>query len=159
MDRNSHRGSENDSRYNREQRRLYKDPDRAKLCGVCAGLADYFDLETWVVRLITVSFFLFSNGTAVIAYFVACFILDPKPGAKSKKGLFVKSKKADNEMNINEKHYDASVKDVWRKGKSPTETLSIAEGLFDKLEGKLQNIETYVTSKQYQLKKEFDNIG
>jgi len=147
--------SEDEGYYYRRGKRLFKNPDKAKLCGVCAGLSEYFEFETWVVRLIAFSFFLFSGGTAVVAYFVACFILDPKPGTSSNKGCFGNEKRRHKPSTSEEKQYKPSVKDVWKKGEAPSQTLLNLEELFANMEGKLQSIETFVTSKKYQLEKEF----
>ena len=159
-DRHSTEGYE--AGYRRNSRRLFKNPDKAKLCGVCAGLAEFFDLETWVVRLIAVSFFLFSGGTAVVAYFVACFIMDPKPGSKSNKGCFGNEKRrhraSQSDSDSAKRQYRASVKEVWKKGKAPTETLLKVEDSFANMETKLQAMESYVTSKKYQLEKEFQQM-
>ncbi len=151
--------SKSDDNYSRRTRRLYKNPDKAKVCGVCVGLAEYFDFETWVVRIIAISFFLFSGGTAVVAYFVASFIMDPKPGSKSNRGCFGRERKRQKESSSEDRQYTASVKDVWRKGKAPTETLRKLEDSFANMEDKLQSMETYVTSNKYQLEKEFENIN
>ena len=144
--------------YRRKSRRLYKNPDKAKLCGVCSGLSEFFDLETWVVRLIAVSFFLFSGGTAVVAYFVAFFIMDPKPGSKSNKGCFGNEKRRHRSSEDEQRQYKASVKEVWKKGKAPTETLQKVEESFAKMENKLQSMESYVTSRQYNLNREFSKL-
>lgn len=146
---------ESDSRYFRKGRRLFKNPDKAKVCGVCAGLAEYFDFETWVIRVIAFSFLLFSGGTAVIAYFVACFILDPKPGSKSNRGCFGNERTNHKSKKSEEKQYRATVKEVWKKGEAPSETLLSVENSFANIEGKLQKMESFVTSKKYQLDKEF----
>ncbi len=153
---NDPRSSENSTF--RARRGLYKNPDKAKICGVCVGLAEYFQFETWVVRLIAFSFFLFSGGSAIVAYFVACFIMDPKPGSRSNKGCFGSEKRRHYQSQAEDKQYNPSVKDVWRKGGAPTETLGNLEGIFEKMENKLQSMESYVTSNQYQLAKEFENI-
>jgi len=148
------------NRNNSNKRRLYKNPDKAKICGVCAGLSEYFDLETWVVRLIAVSLLLFTGGGgAVIAYFVACFIMEPKPGSVSNKGCFGKEKHRKTEKNAEERQYHASVKDVWKKGAAPSDTIQTLEISFDKMESKLQSIESYVTSNKYQLEKEFEKMA
>ena len=125
-------------RYVRKGRRLYKNPDQAKLCGVCAGLTEYFDFETWVVRVIAFSFFLFSGGTAVIAYFVACFILDPKPGSNSNKGCFGSERHRNHPAPSEKRQYKPSVKEVWKKGDAPSVTLVEVEDSFAKIERKLQ---------------------
>ena len=43
-----HRGTQNG--IPSRTRRLYRDPERAKIGGVCAGIARYYGIETWVVR-------------------------------------------------------------------------------------------------------------
>ena len=160
MDNQAHRAKqpEEDGHFYRRGKRLFKNPDKAKICGVCAGLAEYFEFETWVVRLIALSFFLFSGGTAVVAYFVACFILDPKPGSIGNKGCFGNERVRHKPAQSEDKKYKATVKDVWKKGKAPSETLSNLESSFEKMENKLQNMETFVTSNKYQLQKEFEQI-
>ncbi len=37
------------------KRELYRDPINGKLAGVCAGLANYFGLETWLVRILVIT--------------------------------------------------------------------------------------------------------
>ncbi|MFT6732316.1 MAG: phage shock protein C [Polaribacter sp.] len=140
------------------RRALYKDPDQAKICGVCAGVADFFGLEKWLVRIIAFSFFLFSGGTIVVAYFVASFILDTKPGSKSTKGCFGEEKRRQKQGSDEDAKYRASVKDVWSKSKAPSDSLQRAESAFEKMENRLQGMESYVTSKKYQLDKEFENL-
>ncbi|MDN3683486.1 PspC domain-containing protein [Vibrio sinaloensis] len=34
---------------------LYRDTVNGKITGVCAGLANYFGLETWLVRILVIS--------------------------------------------------------------------------------------------------------
>jgi len=142
-------------------KKLYKNPDRAKLCGVCAGLSEYFGFETWLVRVVTVSFFLFSGGSAFVAYFVACFILEPKPGTVSNRGCFGSERKrraASDSVDSDQRRYSASVKDVWKKGNAPSITLQKLETRFGNMEDQLQELESYVTSNKYQLDKEFQNM-
>ncbi|PHS14773.1 MAG: envelope stress response membrane protein PspC [Kangiella sp.] len=137
---------------------LYKDPDQAKICGVCAGVADFLGLEKWLVRIIAVSFFLFSGGTIVVAYFVANFILDIKPGSKSTKGCFGLERRRQKKNADENAKYKASVKEVWKKSTAPSDALQTAESVFEKIENRLQNMESYVTSNKYQLDKEFDKL-
>ncbi|MBV1909644.1 MAG: envelope stress response membrane protein PspC [Kangiellaceae bacterium] len=155
----SRRQPEDDYQYSCRGRRLFKSPDKAKICGVCAGISEYFEFETWVVRLIAISFFLFSGGTAVVAYFVACFIMDPKPGSKSNKGCFGEEKKRHRPAASEDKQYNPSVKEVWKKGNAPSVSLLNLENSFEKMENKLQKMETFVTSNKYQLEKEFAQMG
>jgi phage shock protein C len=50
------------------------------ILGVCRGVAEYFDLSVFWVRLITLIFFFFTGfwPTAVL-YFIAAFLLKPEP--------------------------------------------------------------------------------
>ncbi|MEV8877394.1 PspC domain-containing protein, partial [Mesorhizobium ciceri] len=41
---------------------LYRDPENGRIAGVCAGLANHFGMETWLVRILTVSAFLLGFG-------------------------------------------------------------------------------------------------
>ncbi len=64
---------------------LYRDPDNGRIAGVCAGLANHFGMETWLVRILTVSAFLLGFGFfVVVAYIAAVLILDKNP-RKNKK--------------------------------------------------------------------------
>jgi phage shock protein PspC (stress-responsive transcriptional regulator) len=48
-----------------------------KVAGVCGGIAEYFDIDPTLVRVLTVVFTLFF-GSGVLAYLLA-WILMPKP--------------------------------------------------------------------------------
>lgn len=56
------------------KKRLYKSFYEKKIFGVCAGIAQYFDVDPVLVRLIwlTTSCFFFP---AIIAYFIAAIIM------------------------------------------------------------------------------------
>jgi phage shock protein PspC (stress-responsive transcriptional regulator) len=60
------------------RKKLYKSSDR-KICGVCGGFADYFDIDPTVIRLLWVAFTL-AGGSGIIAYIVAAIIMDDEPG-------------------------------------------------------------------------------
>ena len=49
-----------------------------KIAGVCAGLADYFDLDPTIVRVIWLLAILFA-GTGVLAYLVLWIVLPVAP--------------------------------------------------------------------------------
>jgi len=54
---------------------LYRLPRRAKIAGVCAGLADYFDLDATMVRLVFVIIAMITGGGIVILYIILAIIL------------------------------------------------------------------------------------
>lgn len=55
---------------------LAKDPDHAKLGGVCAGLARYLDISRFFVRLCAVIALLVAPQVTLIAYGLAWMVLD-----------------------------------------------------------------------------------
>ena len=56
-----------------EQKRLYRSSTNKMLCGVCAGIADYINIDPTVVRLLWVIFGFF--GAGILAYIVAAIIM------------------------------------------------------------------------------------
>jgi len=58
---------------------LYKDSEDGILMGVCAGIANYFDLSRNGVRVVTVLTMLFMFWPTVIAYFIAGYVLRHRP--------------------------------------------------------------------------------
>ena len=54
--------------------RLYKSSTDKKVCGVCGGIANYFDVDPTVIRLIWVIFTL-AGGSGLIAYIIAAIIM------------------------------------------------------------------------------------
>ncbi|MDF1542096.1 MAG: PspC domain-containing protein [Anaerosomatales bacterium] len=59
---------------------LYRSRDDRMAGGVCAGIADYFDLDPTVVRMLTVLAALLSSGGAIIAYIVLWAVVPEEPG-------------------------------------------------------------------------------
>ena len=51
--------------------KLYRSVNDKKLCGVCGGLGEYFDIDSTLVRLLWVLLAFFSCGAALLGYLVA----------------------------------------------------------------------------------------
>ena len=60
-------------------KRLYRSETNQMLCGVCAGIAEYFDLDPTLVRL-GWALFCIMGGSGVLAYIIAAIII-PKESA------------------------------------------------------------------------------
>ena len=58
--------------------RMYRDPDHRVIGGVCAGMAAYWDIELWLVRLIF--FVLAMMGIGILIYLILYIVL---PEAKT----------------------------------------------------------------------------
>lgn len=60
-------------------RKLYKSNQDRKICGVCGGLGEYFNLDSTIVRLIFVIGTLMSAGTGTFFYIVAAVLMPEEP--------------------------------------------------------------------------------
>nr|WP_297171996.1 PspC domain-containing protein [uncultured Agathobaculum sp.] len=56
-------------------KRLYRSESNRMLCGVCAGIAEYFQLDPTLIRLAWVLCCCFGIFPAVIAYIAAAVII------------------------------------------------------------------------------------
>ena len=60
-----------------ETKKLVKSNQNRIICGVCGGLARYFNIDATVIRLVWVLFCL-AGGSGVLAYIVAAIIMPPE---------------------------------------------------------------------------------
>ncbi len=91
------------------KRRLFRDPDKRILGGVCSGFGAYFNIDPWVVRIIMIALVLFV-GVTFLLYFVF-WIAMPKAVTTADR-LMMKGKKVD----VNS--IEESVKKEWNETKS-----------------------------------------
>lgn len=56
------------------KKRLYKSSTDKKLCGVCAGIAEYFEIDPTIIRLAWVVFTLL-GGSGILAYIIAAIVM------------------------------------------------------------------------------------
>lgn len=58
-------------------KRLYKSEANKMIWGVCGGLAEYFNIDPSIVRILWV-ILIFAFGTGIVAYIIAAIILPSK---------------------------------------------------------------------------------
>ena len=58
-----------------EPRRLRRLMSERKIAGVCAGFAEYFDVDVTLMRIIWLALLFCPPGIGLIAYIVAIFVL------------------------------------------------------------------------------------
>lgn len=63
------------------KKRLYKIEEGKKVFGVCGGIAEYFDVDPTIIRLLWVVLVLCA-GTGILAYIVAALIMPNKSEIK-----------------------------------------------------------------------------
>jgi phage shock protein C len=60
------------------QKKLYRSRKDRKVSGVCGGLAQYFDMDSTLIRIIWILFILF-GGSGVLAYIICALIIPEEP--------------------------------------------------------------------------------
>ena len=61
------------------RKKLAKSKTNRTICGVCAGIADYFDLDPTIIRLAWVVFTLM-GGSGILAYIIAALVMPEDDG-------------------------------------------------------------------------------
>jgi phage shock protein C len=59
-------------------KKLYRSNTNRKLCGVCGGFAEYFDLDPTIMRLLVVILTLFGGGGLLI-YLICALVIPNNP--------------------------------------------------------------------------------
>ncbi len=59
-------------------KRLYKSRKNKVISGICGGIAEYFDVDPVLIRIVAILFF-FTGGAALIAYVVGLIIIPSQP--------------------------------------------------------------------------------
>ncbi len=118
--------------------RLYRDPERRWIAGVCAGIAAYFDLDVRLPRLLAVICLIFFFPLTLLAYVLLALLLKPQPDGRA----------ADPE------------EAAFRRGVAlqPGRTLAGLRRQFGALETRLQRIETLVTTEDFALHRSFRDL-
>jgi phage shock protein C len=146
---------------------LTRDTERGKIAGVCAGLAEYFGIELWLIRILVVTAFFLSAGTFIfVSYIAAWFILEKKASVKhpaqgSSKNYQTHSQHAGKGWHNVTDEEDEKVKvksKVWQSGEPPKQAFADIKQRFARNEERLRKVETYVTSSEYQLNREINSL-
>lgn len=60
------------------KKRLYKSIVDRRVCGVCGGIGEYFDIDATVIRLAWIVFCLM-GGSGILAYIIAAIVMPMPP--------------------------------------------------------------------------------
>jgi phage shock protein C len=127
------------------RRELYRDTANGKISGVCAGLANYFGLEIWLVRILVISAALLGGSFLVLLAYVAMTLMVEKQPPN-----YVEAVKNEQEHKLKNK--------PWQTGQTPELLLQTIEKDFDSIEDKLRDLEAYVTSDRFKVDREFSKL-
>ena len=124
---------------------LYRIPEQGKIAGVCAGLAERYGIEIWLVRIGVVSAFFLGISFMPVLYIAAWLLLDKKPASTQtiNSGL-------DHTVSVKSK--------IWQQGQPPRVAFKELKTQFRQLELRLRGLETYVTSSEFNLSREINKL-
>lgn len=121
---------------------LYRYPREGKVAGVCAGLAHYFGIEVWLVRIMVITVFLFGGaGIVILAYLAAWLFMDKYTG--------------EGEVVYEE---PALKSKIWQAGESAHRRIQTLDQEFSELETQLRRLEGYVTSETFKVRNKFRQL-
>jgi phage shock protein C len=141
---------------------LYRNTRDGKIAGVCAGLADHWDIAHWVMRLIWVGGFLFTGTLALWVYLGAWILLAPRPTRRASDGGYEyddpEYEEVEVEMEYDERYHDYRPRKVFRYSEAGSVRLERARERLDGALRRVEDMESYVTSRRYNLNKEFSKL-
>ena len=118
--------------------RLYRNPRRGVVLGVCAGIAEYFGFDVNVVRIVVVIGLFFAGPFFFVAYILMGLLLPVRAYSDSGRPPS-----------------DPLERQV---RSSPHDMLASVRYRFRDLDARLQRLEKYVTSGRYKLDTEFRKL-
>ena len=149
---------------NRKRGELYRNAEQGKIAGVCAGIADYFGWETWLVRILVVSGVLFGMPFLILGYVAAWFILDKAPekitsgNYESGESQYAKHQQQGKQKgDVSNESIKVKAR-IWQAGEPPKQALYDIRRKFRSLEGKVQAMEQYVTSAECTVSREINKL-
>ncbi|OMH25877.1 envelope stress response membrane protein PspC [Motiliproteus sp. MSK22-1] len=152
---------------------LYRRPDDGWFFGVCAGLANHFEVPEWMARLVAVTLFLFTGELAILLYVAAIFLLAKHPRqSRVNRGRARRRRKAngagkasrdqfdDNDEDFVDEGYESSGhhEHLFSYGPAPSSRLKEMKARLSALDQRLRSMETYVTSKKYRFNQEINDL-
>ncbi len=100
-------------------RRLYRNPNDKILGGVCSGLANYFDIDTVIVRLVF-AILLFVGGTGLLGYIIAWIII---PVARTPQEMYYMTGVPPVDINTIKKNMEHELQDLKKKAEDMSQEL------------------------------------
>ena len=102
-----------------ERRRLYRNPHDKWVGGVCSGIANYFDIDTVLVRLIFLVLFL-TLGVGLLAYIIAWIII---PEARTPQEMHYMTGVPPMDFHTMKKNMEHELQDLKKRGEEMSREL------------------------------------
>lgn len=118
--------------------RLYRNVKEGKVAGICAGIAEYANIETWLVRVGVIAGFFFFPPIFIIGYLALWVSLRPKP---------------------NDLFENTEEEGFWRSvATRPDQTVAALKGKFRELDRSIGGMEGFVASREFDLHRQFRDL-
>jgi phage shock protein C len=119
--------------------RLYRDRENRMIMGVCAGIANYFGIDPLPLRIVLVAAAFFFSFPVIPGYFILGALLPKRP-----RDLYA----------------SGTEENLWREVTlAPDRSFYALKLKFRDLEARLARMEADVTSGQYELRRQFRDLG
>lgn len=86
-------------------KRLYKSQNKI-IAGVCAGIAEYFNIDPTIVRLIFIVLLFFSVGFILLAYLIGLIIIPDRPFSSNDQYRYEENMKSANDYDRDDEDFD-----------------------------------------------------
>ena len=133
---------------------LYRNRSEGWIGGLCAGLAVHWDMPNWIVRLVAVALLIFTRELAFLLYVIAWVAIAPKASRWSE----LPEEEVEIELEYDEDRHTYRRKTVFRYTDTPAERVRKAQERAAKAASRIEAMERYVTSRQYDLNREFSKL-
>ncbi len=158
--RNHHHGS---SRWRRTRisisdRRLYRDPDRGRLGGVCAGLADYFRTSATMMRFVAITALIFVPQVTVLAYLIAALLLPTREKIDAAIDSAIDPDLARERARQRAFEHELADSEGTEDLDDRRRIVRQARERLQRIERRIEGIEAYVTSRRFDLDREFGKL-
>ncbi len=156
--RNHHHGysSWRRARISISDRRLYRDPDRGRLAGVCAGLADYFRTSATMMRFVAITALIFVPQVTAIAYLIATLLLPTREKIDS--AIDPDLDLARERDRQREFEHELAASEGTEDLDDRRRIVRQARERLQRIERRIEGIEAYVTSRRFDLDREFRKL-
>ncbi len=152
MSKRQHEKNKN-SRRNGFGQNLYRNADRKIIGGVCSGIADHFEIDHNIMRIIFIAALVFTGPVAFWSYVIAWMVLVPKRHADE-------SDEQDREHNYeyDEREHCRRKKNMFRYRDSASVRLQRANKRLQSTLERVDSMERYVTSRKFDLNRQFSEL-
>lgn len=140
----------NSSRRNGFGQNLYRNINRNIIGGVCAGIADHFEINHNIMRIIFVAALVFTGPVAFWGYIIAWLVLVPKTPSKEYQG--------EEYYEYDEHQHCHRKKNMFRYRDSASVRLRRANERLKSVLERVDNMERYVTSRKFDLNRQFSDL-